>query len=126
MRVLVTGGAGFVGTHLCKRLLNEGHDVLCLDDLIEGFVRMMNNDKDFVGSVNMGNPIECTIKELAEKIIKLVPNTKSQIIYKELPQDDPRRRKPDIALAKEKLNWEPKVKIEEGLKKTIEYFKYIL
>ncbi|XLQ20396.1 MAG: UDP-glucuronic acid decarboxylase family protein [Candidatus Moraniibacteriota bacterium] len=97
-----------------------------IDDLIEGFVRMMNNDIDFVGPVNMGNPDEFTIKELAEKIIKMVPGSKSKIVYMELPQDDPQRRKPDITLAKEKLDWKPKIKIEEGLKKTIKYFEHVL
>jgi UDP-glucuronate decarboxylase len=97
-----------------------------IDDLIEGFVRMMNNDKDFIGPVNMGNPDEFTIKELAEKIIELIPNTKSKIVYKDLPQDDPKRRKPDITLAKEKLDWQPKIKLEKGLKKTIKYFESVL
>jgi UDP-glucuronate decarboxylase len=97
-----------------------------IDDLIEGFVRMMNNDKDFIGPVNMGNPDEFTIKELAEKIIKMIPKTKSKIVYKELPQDDPTRRKPDISIAKEKLDWEPKIKLEKGLKKTIKYFEGVV
>jgi UDP-glucuronate decarboxylase len=97
-----------------------------IDDLIEGFVRMMNNDNGFIGPVNMGNPDEFTIKELAEKIIELIPNTKSKIVYKDLPQDDPKRRKPDITLAKEKLDWQPKIKLEKGLKKTIKYFESVL
>ena len=94
-----------------------------VDDLIEAMIRMMNNDKSFVGPVNLGNPEEFTIKELAEKILALIPESTSKIVYKDLPADDPRQRKPDISLAKEKLNWEPKIKLEEGLKKTIEYFR---
>jgi UDP-glucuronate decarboxylase len=86
----------------------------------------MNNEDDFIGPVNMGNPDEFTIKELAEKVIELIPNTKSKIVYKDLPQDDPKRRKPDITLAKEKLNWSPKIKLEDGLKKTIKYFENVV
>jgi len=82
----------------------------------------MMDTKDFTGPVNLGNPDEFTIKELAEKVLELT-GSKSKIIYKELPQDDPRRRKPDISLAKEKLDWEPKVPLQEGLQKTIDYFK---
>ena len=94
-----------------------------IDDLIEGMVRMMNNKEKFVGPVNIGNPEEFTIKELAERVLKLIPGSRSRIIYKDLPADDPRQRKPDISLAKAKLGWEPKIKLEEGLKKTIEYFR---
>ncbi|MFZ5981958.1 MAG: SDR family NAD-dependent epimerase/dehydratase, partial [Patescibacteria group bacterium] len=96
-----------------------------VDDLIEGMVRMMNNEKNFIGPVNLGNPREFTIKELAEKVLEMIPETTSKIIYKDLPQDDPRQRKPEIALAKEKLDWEPKIPLEEGLVKTIEYFRKI-
>jgi UDP-glucuronate decarboxylase len=96
-----------------------------VDDLISGMVKMMNNDQGFVGPVNIGNPIEFTIKELAEKVIAMIPESSSQIIFKDLPQDDPRQRKPDIALAKKELDWEPKIQLEEGLRKTIEYFKSI-
>lgn len=94
-----------------------------VDDLIEGLVRMMNNDSNFVGPVNIGKPVEFTIKELAEMVLKLIPESQSRIIYKDLPADDPRQRKPDISLAKAKLGWEPKIKLEEGLKNTIEYFR---
>lgn len=93
-----------------------------VDDLVEGMIRMMNNDKGFIGPVNLGNPSERTILEFAELIIKLT-NSNSKIINKPLPKDDPVRRKPDISLAKEKLNWEPKIDINEGLLKTIEYFE---
>jgi UDP-glucuronate decarboxylase len=94
-----------------------------VDDLVEGMVRMMDNKKKFVGPVNLGNPKEFTIKQLAEKVLKLIPESKSKIIYKKLPADDPKQRQPNIKLAKEKLNWEPKVQLEEGLIKTIEYFR---
>ncbi|MFW6013943.1 MAG: UDP-glucuronic acid decarboxylase family protein [Candidatus Nanoarchaeia archaeon] len=89
-------------------------------DLIEGIYKMMEQD-EFIGPVNLGNPDEFSINELAEKIIKMTGSS-SKLIYKEIPGDDPRQRRPDIALAKEKLNWQPSVKLDSGLKKTIEYF----
>lgn len=91
-----------------------------VEDLIQGFVKMIAK-KDFFGPCNLGNPTELNMKELATKIITLT-NSKSKIVYKPLPQDDPKRRKPDITLAKEKLNWEPKISVDEGLKRTIEDF----
>lgn len=93
-----------------------------IDDLIVGMKLMMNNEKSFTGPVNLGNPNEFTIYDLAQSIIKLT-NSNSKIVYMDLPQDDPKQRKPDISLAKKKLNWEPKINLEEGLAKTIEYFK---
>ena len=93
-----------------------------VDDLINGFLAAMETDGSFIGPVNIGNPGEFTILELAEKVIKLT-DSKSKLIFKELPSDDPKQRKPDISLAKEKLNWEPKIDLETGLKRTIEYFK---
>ena len=95
-----------------------------VDDLLNGMVALMNHES-FQGPVNIGNPGEFTIKELAELIVDMT-STKSKIIYKELPSDDPTRRRPDISLAKEKLNWEPGIALEEGLKKTIEFFKEIV
>ena len=92
-----------------------------VDDLIEGFIRMMEQDK-VIGPVNLGNPVEFTILELAEKVISLTKSS-SKIIYEDLPQDDPMQRKPDISLAKENLGWEPTVPLEEGLVRTIEYFR---
>ena len=97
-----------------------------IDDLIEGMVRMMNNEEGFIGPVNIGNPDEFTIKELAEKVLALLPQSSSKLIYKPLPQDDPRQRQPDISLAKSKLGWEPKTKLNEGLVRTIEYFSAIV
>ena len=93
-----------------------------IDDLIEGMIRMMRTEEDFIGPVNIGNPNEFTILELAEQVIKLT-NSKSKIIFKDLPDDDPQRRKPDITLAEQKLNWGPKIKLEDGLIKVINYFK---
>ena len=93
-----------------------------VDDLIEGMIRLMNSREGFTGPVNVGNPGEFTIKELAEKVIEMT-DSDSRVIYKELPADDPTQRKPDISLAKKELGWEPKVMLDEGLEKTIEYFK---
>jgi UDP-glucuronate decarboxylase len=95
------------------------------DDLIEGMIRLMATGDDFTGPVNIGNPGEFTILELAEKVIELT-NSNSKIIFETLPADDPMQRQPDITLAKEKLNWSPKINLEEGLKKTIEYFEKIV
>ncbi len=93
-----------------------------VDDLLEGAMRLMATGDDFIGPVNVGNPGEFTIKELAEKVIELT-GSKSELVYEPLPSDDPMQRQPDISLAKEKLKWEPKIKLEEGLVKTIEYFR---
>jgi len=93
-----------------------------VDDLIEGMIRLMNSRDEFMGPVNMGNPNEFTIKELAEIVIKLT-NSNSNIIYQNLPTDDPMQRQPNISLVKKELDWEPKIKLEEGLKHTINYFK---
>lgn len=93
-----------------------------VDDLINGFLAMMKTEDDFLGPVNIGNPGEFTMLELAEKVIKLTKSS-SKLVFKELPSDDPKQRKPDISLAKEKLNWSPKVDLDSGLIKTIEYFK---
>lgn len=95
-----------------------------VDDLVDGMMKMMDQT-GFIGPVNLGNPIERSMKDLAEIILRLTKSA-STIEYKELPQDDPKQRQPDISLAKEKLNWEPKVDIEEGLGKTIEYFRTTL
>lgn len=93
-----------------------------VDDLIEGFIRLMNTEPGFTGPVNLGNPGEFTMLELAEKVVELT-GSKSKLTFMPLPQDDPRQRQPNIALAKAELGWEPKVKLEEGLRKTINYFK---
>lgn len=96
-----------------------------VDDLIDAFVLLMDSEDGFTGPVNLGNPGEFTIKELAEIIIDLT-NSKSELVYKPLPSDDPMQRQPDISLAKEKLNWEPRVTLKEGLEKTIPYFDHVL
>jgi len=93
-----------------------------IDDLVNGIILMMNSRPDFTGPVNIGNPCEFTIRELAETVISLV-KSKSKIQYFPLPQDDPKQRKPDITLAKNELSWEPKVNLEDGLKETIRYFR---
>jgi UDP-glucuronate decarboxylase len=97
-----------------------------VNDLIEGMIRMMNSEDSFLGPVNIGNPNEFSMLELAKVIIKLT-NSKSKVIFKPLPIDDPKQRQPNINLAKKMLNgWEPKIELEEGLSKTIEYFKSII
>lgn len=93
-----------------------------VDDLIEGMVRTMNTEDDFIGPVNLGNPNEFSILELAEKVIKLT-NSKSKLVFKSLPNDDPKQRQPDITLAKAKLGWKPTIELEEGLRHIINYFK---
>ena len=101
---------------------NQTRSFQYVDDLVEAMVRMMATDDNFTGPVNTGNPGEFTMLELAEKVLELT-NSKSKIIFQPLPSDDPQQRKPDIALANEKLEgWEPKIKLQKGLKKTIEYF----
>lgn len=96
-----------------------------VDDMIEGFVRMMDSERGFSGPVNMGNPDEFTMLELAENVLRLT-GSHSKLAFKPLPTDDPRQRQPDIALAREKLGWEPKVRLEDGLKQTIAYFRKLL
>lgn len=96
-----------------------------VDDLIEGMIRMMNSRDGFTGPVNIGNPGEFTMLQLAQKVIELT-GSKSQIIYQPLPQDDPTQRKPVIELAQKELSWNPTINLEEGLKKTIEYFKGVV
>ena len=169
-RLLVTGGAGFLGSHLCERLLERGDDVLCVDnntygprmhpndgrvvsnfivqalknepitlygdgqqtrsfcyvsDMIDGFVRLMDSPDELPGPVNLGNPVEFSMRELAEQVIDLT-GSRSPMEYRPLPQDDPRQRKPDIALAKENLGWQPTVQLREGLQHTITYFDKLL
>lgn len=96
-----------------------------VDDLIEGLIRMMNAPDDFIGPVNIGNPDEFSILELAKMVIRLT-GSRSKIIFEPLPQDDPLQRQPDISLARKRLNWEPTLNLEEGLKRTIEYFRAII
>jgi UDP-glucuronate decarboxylase len=96
-----------------------------VDDLVEGLVRMMDSPSDFTGPVNIGNPDECSIGELGELILRLC-NSRSRLIFKPLPQDDPRQRQPDIKLAQSQLGWKPRVTLEDGLINTIRYFKSVL
>jgi len=96
-----------------------------IDDLVDGMIKMMNSRDDFVGPVNLGNPNEISILGLAKMIVELT-GSNSKIVHQELPQDDPKRRQPDISLAKRELGWEPKVELRKGLFKTIEYFRNLL
>ena len=96
-----------------------------VDDLIDGLVKLMNSPDNFIGPVNLGNPDEFSILELAQMIIKMT-DSKSKIVFKPLPQDDPMQRRPDISLARKHLDWEPKIKLDEGLKKTVDYFDDLL
>jgi len=96
-----------------------------IDDLVEGFLRFMETPDSFTGPLNLGNPSEFTILELAEKVIEMT-NSRSEIVFRSLPVDDPVRRQPDISLARQVINWEPKVKLEAGLSRTIEYFDRLL
>lgn len=104
---------------------NQSRSFQYVDDLIDGMTKMMATPDSFIGPVNIGNPTEFTILELAQAVVNLT-NSKSKLIFKRLPMDDPQQRRPDISLAKEKLNWNPKIELEEGLKKTIEYFDNLL
>ena len=96
-----------------------------VDDLIDGFLSFMDTDDDITGPINLGNPNEFTIRELAEKVIALT-HSKSRLVTRPLPSDDPLQRQPDIAEAKSRLNWEPKIQLEEGLRKAIQYFERML
>ena len=104
---------------------NQTRSFQYVDDLINGMTKMMATGSDFIGPVNVGNPGEFTILELAQKVISII-GSKSKIIFEDLPSDDPMQRQPDISLAKEKLNWEPKIRLEEGLRHTIEFFDNLL
>jgi len=96
-----------------------------VDDLVEAMIRMMGTASDFPGPVNIGNPGEFTMLELAEMVIKLT-TSRSKLVYRSLPSDDPKQRQPDIGLARQALGWEPKVSLEDGLKETIGYFRRVL
>ena len=96
-----------------------------VDDLIEGFIRFMASEEDFIGPVNLGYPNEFSIKELAEKVIDMT-GTRSKIVYQPLPADDPKQRQPDISLAQSQLDWQPAISLDQGLAKTIAYFDNLL
>lgn len=104
---------------------NQTRSFCYVSDLIDGMIKLMNTGDDFIGPINIGNPNEFTIMELAENVIKIT-GSKSKISYNPLPSDDPTQRQPDISLAKEKLNWQPSIELQEGLIKTIDYFKTII
>jgi UDP-glucuronate decarboxylase len=96
-----------------------------VDDLIDGLIRMMNSREGFTGPVNIGTPREFTVMQLAHEILKITKSP-SQIVFRPIPQDDPVQRRPDITLARKELGWEPKIQLEEGLEKTIDYFSGII
>lgn len=114
-RILVTGGAGFIGSHLCERLINEGNKV-------DAMLKVVETSDNVYMPINIGNPEEYNILELARQIVELT-NTESKIIFKPLPKDDPQKRCPDVLLAKKVLDWQPRVLLKEGLEKTIRYFR---
>lgn len=101
---------------------NQSRSFCYVDDLVDGFIRMMNAPDDLIGPVNLGNPGEVSMKQLAEMVIELT-GSKSRVVHKPLPADDPSRRCPDISIAKARLNWEPRVTLKEGLAKTVAYFR---
>ena len=96
-----------------------------IDDMVEGIIKFVGLDNDFTGPLNLGNPDEYAIQQLAEIILELT-NSKSKLVYKDLPSDDPKRRKPDITLAKKKLLWEPKTTLNDGIRQTISYFSDLI
>jgi UDP-glucuronate decarboxylase len=96
-----------------------------IDDLVDGLIKLMDTQDSFIGPVNLGNPVEFTIKSLAEKVIQMT-GSKSKIVYLPLPVDDPKQRRPDISLALKELKWQPAISLETGLAKTVEYFREIL
>jgi UDP-glucuronate decarboxylase len=104
---------------------NQTRSFCYVDDLVQGAIAMMESRKGFSGPVNLGNPVEFTMKELAEKVISL-SGSKSKLVYKSLPEDDPRQRKPDISLARKELGWQPSIDLDAGLRPTLEYFDKLL
>ncbi|GMO60587.1 MAG: SDR family oxidoreductase [Rickettsiales bacterium] len=129
---MAVGDGRVVSNFICQALKGEDITIygdgsqtrsFCyVDDLIEIIIKMMNSENGWTGPMNIGNPSEFTMLELAEKVIAKI-GSKSKIVYKELPKDDPTQRRPDITLAKNKFGWQPKIALDEGLIKTIEYFK---
>ena len=104
---------------------NQTRSFCYVDDLIDGFIKLMNSTTELTGPINLGNPGEFTMLELAEKVISIT-NSKSKLVFKPLPEDDPKQRQPSIELAKRHLDWEPKVNLNDGLKMTVDYFKRAL
>ena len=102
---------------------SQTRSFMYVDDLVRGLVAMMDNEAEFVGPVNLGNPLEISVLELARRVLAVLPDSRSKVVQKELPEDDPKRRCPDISLAKRKLNWAPTVPLDVELAKTIAYFR---
>ena len=105
---------------------SQTRSFMYVDDLVRGMIDMMENQKEFVGPVNLGNPHEISVMELANRILRMIPDSTSRVVFKPLPADDPKQRCPDIALAKAQLGWSPRVPVEEGLEKTVKYFRNLL
>ena len=103
------------------RVVSQARSFCYCDDLVEGFIRLMATEDAITGPMNLGNPVEFTIKELAEIVVEMV-NNGSKLVYKPLPSDDPKQRQPDISFAKKEIDWEPKIALRDGLEKTIAYF----
>jgi len=104
---------------------NQSRSFCYVDDLVDGLIRLMNSGPELTGPINLGNPGEFTIRELAEKVIRMTGSA-SKLVYRELPQDDPTQRQPDITLARNELGWQPRYSLDEGLKPTIDYFRKLL
>ena len=129
-RIVITGDAGFIGSNLVDRLINEDLTVngdrtqtisFCyIDDLVRGIIQLMNSEYSY--PINIGNDDEVSINEIASTLISIL-NSESKIIYNELPEDDPLKRKPDLTLAKKILNWSPKIDKKDGFEMLIEYYK---
>ncbi|MCK5190362.1 MAG: SDR family NAD-dependent epimerase/dehydratase, partial [Methylococcales bacterium] len=96
-----------------------------VDDMVDGIVRFMATPTEFLGPINLGNPVEFSIRQLAETVLELT-GSQSSLVFKSLPSDDPKQRRPDISLARRRLGWEPAVTLNDGLLKTIEYFEQLL
>jgi nucleoside-diphosphate-sugar epimerase len=123
MQGQVTSGANSIAQRATITAVDADPSVL--NDMVDAFIKLMDSPTDFTGPVNLGNPNEFTIRELAEKVIVLT-GSQSEIIKNPLPSDDPTQRQPNISLAREKLDWKPNIKLDDGLKKTIEYFKMVI
>ncbi len=129
-RIVITGDAGFIGSNLVDRLINEDLTVngdrtqtisFCyIDDLVRGIIQLMNSEYSY--PINIGNDDEVSINEIASTLISIL-NSESKIIYNELPEDDPLKRKPDLTLAKKILNWSPKIDKKDGFEMLIKYYK---
>ena len=120
-RIIVTGGAGFLGSHLCDRLIADGHDVICVDNFFIGDKSDIARPATITGPINLGNPVDFSMRQLAEHVLEK-PGSKSELRFAPLPEDDPRQCQPDITKARTLLEWEPRIPLAEGLDRRINYF----